>query len=55
MNKISFALEILGLAGLIIGYSKKNRNLMLISGLVLWIGGSLSDVVHGFIAGYSGH
>ena len=53
MNKISLVLEILGLTGLIFGYAKKNRNIMLISGLMLWIGGSLSDAVHGFIAGYN--
>jgi len=53
-NKISILIECLGLIGLIYGYSKKNRNIMLVSGLVLWFGGSLNDFVSGFIAGWKG-
>ncbi|WP_291271551.1 hypothetical protein [Geothrix sp.] len=54
-NKISFVLESLGLIGLIYGYTKKNRNIMLISALVLWFGGSLNDFVKGFIDGMHAH
>ncbi|BDU74527.1 hypothetical protein [Mesoterricola silvestris] len=53
-NKISIAIECLGLIGLIYGYARKNRNLMLASALVLWFGGSLNDFIRGFIAGYKG-
>jgi len=51
LNTISFILEVVGLVGLIYGYTKKNRNIMLLSALLLWFGGSLGDFVRGFIDG----
>ena len=51
LNKVSVIIEILALAGLIWGYSKKSRNVMLAAALLLWLGGSLNDFVSGFIAG----
>jgi len=53
INKISIIIECLGMIGLIYGYIKKNRNIMLISALALWFGGSLGDAVRGFIDGWN--
>jgi uncharacterized membrane protein (UPF0136 family) len=54
MNILALVLQILGFVGLILGYSKKNRNIMLIGGLLLWLGASLSDFTRGFLAGLHG-
>jgi len=54
LNTLSIILEIVGIVGLIYGYTKKNRNIMLISALLLWFGGSLGDFVRGFIDGARG-
>lgn len=48
LSTISMILEGLGLIGLIYGYIKKNRNLMLISALLLWFGSGLEDFVRGW-------
>ena len=53
INKISMALEFTSLFGLIYGYSRKNRNIMLICAIILWFAGSLNDAVSGFIAGWN--
>jgi hypothetical protein len=49
---ISFALEISGIIVLTLGYRKSNRNLMLLGAVLLWTGGSVNDMVHGYLAGY---
>ena len=51
-NIISIMLEISGIIFLTIGYRKSNRNLMLLGAVLLWIGGSINDMVQGFFAGY---
>ena len=53
LNKISTILELISLIGLIYGYSRKNRNIMLICAIILWFAGSLNDAVSGFIAGWN--
>ena len=52
LNIISIVLQIGGFAGLIYGYIKKNRNIMLASSILLWFGASLGDIVHGYITGF---
>jgi hypothetical protein len=51
LNLISNLLVVLSLVGLIFGYIKKNRNIMLASAILLWFAGSLNDFVRGFIEG----
>ena len=50
----SIVLVILGLVGLCYGYAKNNRNIMLVSGLLLLLGGSLTEITRGFLAGIHG-
>ena len=48
LNTISTVLVCLGLIGLVYGYIKRNRNIMLISGLALFFGGGLEDFIKGW-------
>jgi hypothetical protein len=56
LNIFSFILEVSGFCGLVFGYTRKNRNLMLVAAIVMWMGGSINDIVRGFLAGMAlGH
>jgi hypothetical protein len=48
LQTISFLIEICAIIGLVYGYSKKSRNLLLFSGLLLLLGGP----VHGFFRSF---
>lgn len=48
----SIVIEILALVGLFYGYGKKGRNLMLLSGLLLLLGGPIHTHVRGFVLGH---
>ncbi len=52
METLSRIIELLALGGLIYGYIKKNRNIMLASAIVLWIGSALPDLKKGFSEGF---
>jgi hypothetical protein len=52
-EKIAVAIEVFSFAGLLFGYSKRNRNIMLASALLLWFGGSMSEAISDFIAGWN--
>ena len=49
---LSIVLELLALVGLLYGYMKKGRNLMLLSGILLLLGGPIHTQVRGFVLGH---
>ena len=51
LKTLSFLLEIGAIIGLIYGYSRKSRNIMLFSGLLLFLGGPLHGFVRSFVLG----
>lgn len=48
---LSIVVEVLALIGLLYGYGKKGRNIMLISGLLLLMGGPIHNLARGFVLG----
>ena len=42
-NAVAMALELIGIAFLVVGYKKSNRNFLLLGAGLLWVGGSLGD------------
>ena len=54
MYFLEIGLFVIGIAFLVIGYRKDNRNLMLTAAIVLFLSGALSNAVEGFIDGYRG-
>ena len=53
-ENIVIALEIASFIGLVFGYTRKNRKVMLLAALALWFVGShgLSDAIQGFMDGW---
>ncbi len=52
MYFMEIGLLIIGVAVLVIGYRKNNRNWLLTAAIVLFLSGALSSAVQGFIDGY---
>ena len=52
LQTISFLIEICAIIGLVIGYSKKSRNILLFSALLLLLGGPLHNFFRSFILGH---
>ena len=49
LQTLSFLIEIGAIIGLVYGYSRKSRNILLFSGLLLLLGGPLHAFFRGFI------
>jgi hypothetical protein len=49
LQTLSLVLELAALIGMVYGYSKKSRNLLLFSGLLLLLGGPLHTFFRGFL------
>lgn len=54
MNYLTILLLAIGLAVLVIGYRKNNRNILLLSALLLLAAGALPDFVAGYLDGLNG-
>ncbi|MEP6907840.1 MAG: hypothetical protein ABI858_07675, partial [Pseudoxanthomonas sp.] len=51
MYGLQITLFLIGMTILVIGYRKNNRNVLLLSALVLLAAGALQEFISGFIAG----
>ena len=49
LQTVSFLIEVAAIIGLVYGYSKKSRNILLFSGLLLLLGGPVHSFFRGFI------
>lgn len=49
LQTLSLLIEIVAIVGLIYGYAKKSRNILLFSGLLMLLGGPLHTFFRGFI------
>jgi hypothetical protein len=54
MAIVELVLFLIGLAMLVVGYQKNNRNVLVGAALILVLGAVLGDVVHGFSVGMMG-
>jgi hypothetical protein len=49
VQTVSFLIEIAAIVGLIVGYSRKSRNILVFSGLLLLLGGPLHTFFRSFL------
>lgn len=49
LQTVSFLIEICAIIGLVYGYSQKSRNILLLSGLLLLLGGPIHTFFRSFI------
>lgn len=49
VQTLSFLIEVAAIVGLVVGYSRKSRNILLFSGLLLLLGGPLHTFFRTFM------
>lgn len=52
MKYIELLLLVVGVVVLVVGYRRSSRNLLLSAAIMLFLAGTLGDIVHGFQDGY---
>jgi hypothetical protein len=51
MYLVEIVLLVVAVVVLVLGYQRNNRNLLLLGAVLLFLAGSVSDLVHGFVQG----